>query len=59
MFADYRVPQVLYHFGILEYKDTLIRHLREFKPMKKNCEMETAIRALSIFACEVIKINLN
>lgn len=53
MFADYRVPQVLYHFGILNYDETLIRHLRLLKPMKKNSEMEVAIRGLSIYACEV------
>jgi hypothetical protein len=53
MFADYRVPQVLYHFGILNYDDVLIQHLRALKPMKKNSEMEIAIRGLSIYACEV------
>jgi hypothetical protein len=54
MFADYRVPQVLYHFGLLTYKDSLLQHLHALKPMRKNCEMETAIRGLSIYACEVI-----
>ncbi|KAI6171009.1 Queuosine salvage protein [Aphelenchoides bicaudatus] len=52
MFADYRVPQVLYHFGILNYADSLTKHLKSLKLIKKNSEMETAIRGLSIFACE-------
>lgn len=54
MFADYRVPQVLYHFGLIEYKEYLKTYLRTLKPMKKNSEMEIAIRGLSIYACEVV-----
>jgi hypothetical protein len=53
MFADYRVPQVLYHFGLIEYAESLKSHLRRFQRIKKNSEMETAIRGLSIYACEV------
>jgi hypothetical protein len=56
MFADYRVPQVLYHFGILEYEEQLKRHLFDHKIIKKHSEMEIAIRGLSIYACEVREI---
>ncbi|KAJ2687782.1 hypothetical protein IWW39_002662 [Coemansia spiralis] len=68
MFADYRVPQALCHFGALEYSPRLWEHLRESeKTLKQLGEAkspgllpsghpwEVEIRGNSIWAVECIK----
>ncbi|KAI6216094.1 Queuosine salvage protein [Aphelenchoides besseyi] len=54
MFADYRVPQVLYHMGVLEYDEKLKKRLFEFKTLPHGHKYETAIRGLSIYAVQKI-----
>ncbi|XP_071816725.1 queuosine 5'-phosphate N-glycosylase/hydrolase-like isoform X2 [Apostichopus japonicus] len=53
MFADYRVPQVLNYFGILEYSDVLMKALREDE-ISNGDPLELEIRGCSIWAVELI-----
>lgn len=44
MFADYRVPQVLVHFGALIYNDELTRDLKADRKFENGEEMEVEVR---------------
>jgi hypothetical protein len=55
MFADYRVPQVLCHFGSLVYSDELMKDLKDDKILTNGEEKEVEIRAASIFIVEKAK----
>ena len=52
MFADYRVPQSLQHYGALRYSDQLLQHLREDKLLSSGDLWEQEIRGCSIEAVE-------
>ncbi|CAH0391795.1 unnamed protein product [Bemisia tabaci] len=54
MFADYRVPQVLVHFGVLEYSPELYETLKKNTILKSKCDIEIEIRGCSIEAVEQI-----
>eukprot|EP00096_Caligus_rogercresseyi_P015606 TRINITY_DN8074_c0_g1_i1.p1 TRINITY_DN8074_c0_g1~~TRINITY_DN8074_c0_g1_i1.p1 ORF type:complete len:340 (+),score=77.06 TRINITY_DN8074_c0_g1_i1:74-1093(+) len=59
MFPDYRVPQSLQYFGVLEYSDELKRTLRDSSSLLPNgSPMEVEIRGVSIHAVEEIKAAL-
>lgn len=55
MFADYRVPQVLVHFGCLEYSDDLLEELKKDVIMKNGDPREVEIRGASIYVVEKVK----
>lgn len=55
MFADYRVPQVLVHFGALKYKDDLMHDLESDKMLQNGEPKEVEIRGASIYIVEVAK----
>lgn len=55
MFADYRVPQVLVHFGSLEYTPVLLELLKKDIIMQNGDEMEVEIRGASIYIIEQVK----
>jgi hypothetical protein len=55
MFPDYRVPQVLIHFGALKYSDELMKDLKEEKILKNGEEKEVEIRGASIYIVEEAK----
>ncbi|XP_013108245.2 queuosine 5'-phosphate N-glycosylase/hydrolase [Stomoxys calcitrans] len=55
MFADYRVPQVLVHFGSLFYTEELMEVLKSDKLMKNGDPMEVEIRGASIYIVERVK----
>uniref|UniRef100_A0A4Y0BWG5 Queuosine 5'-phosphate N-glycosylase/hydrolase n=1 Tax=Anopheles funestus TaxID=62324 RepID=A0A4Y0BWG5_ANOFN len=55
MFADYRVPQVLVHFGTLTYSDELMALLKEDKLLENGCREEIEIRGASIYVVEQLK----
>jgi hypothetical protein len=55
MFADYRVPQGLNYFGLIEYSDWLNCELRSRPHLKSGSEVECEIRGLSIVAIEKLK----
>ncbi|KAL5501561.1 hypothetical protein ACEPAH_8821 [Sanghuangporus vaninii] len=54
MFADYRVPQILHHLGILIYPQELIEQLRNKTPFSPGSRQEISIRAASILAVEAV-----
>lgn len=55
MFAEYRVPQTLLLFGVLEYSDELMEILRENVILENGSEEEVEIRGCSIHAIELLK----
>jgi len=55
MFADYRVPQVLVHFGAMSYDDYLMQILQEDKILENGSPEEVEIRGTSIFIVEELK----
>ncbi|XP_034244084.1 queuosine salvage protein [Thrips palmi] len=54
MFADYRVPQVLVHFGVMEYSSHLQSMLEKDVIMDVGCQEEMEIRGCSIHAVELL-----
>jgi hypothetical protein len=55
MFADYRVPQILHHLGILRYPRTLMRRLQDGDIIEPGSREELSIRAASVVAVERVK----
>lgn len=54
-FADYKVPQVLRRFGVLQYSPALEAALREVRLIPANSRWELELRAATIWACELIR----
>jgi len=54
MFADYRVPQSLQHYGAFKYSDKLLDHLKAEKLLNSGDRWEQEIRGCSIEAVERI-----
>lgn len=52
MFADYRVPQVLLHYGVLSYSSQLMTKLRKEHLFENGSPEEVEVRACSIEAVE-------
>jgi hypothetical protein len=46
--ADYKIPQVMQTFGILEYDDKLMALIESKTPIEENSELEVEIRAAMI-----------
>ncbi|KIO16714.1 hypothetical protein M407DRAFT_85713, partial [Tulasnella calospora MUT 4182] len=55
MFADYRVPQILYILGIIDYAPEILEQLKSGQLLPHGSESEVAIRAASILAVERVK----
>jgi len=51
-FADYRVPQLLRHVGVLEYNETLASQIDDKQEIAKDSPEETSIRAATVVAVE-------
>ncbi|CAH8855029.1 unnamed protein product [Trichobilharzia szidati] len=49
-FADYRVPQVLNYFGVIQYSEDLITKIRNGEEIDNGSEFEVEIRAATILA---------
>lgn len=58
-FADYKVPQVLRHLGILRYGDELAASIRARELIEPGSREEIEIRAATIWACELIRQHLS
>ena len=54
MFADYRVPQSLVAFNVLQYSDELKNKLKTHTPIAPGDEIESEIRGMSIYACDQV-----
>lgn len=57
-FADYKIPQILRRFGILEYTLELANKIDNFELIEANSREEIEIRANTIWAVELIKQEL-
>ena len=53
-FADYRIPQILREFGVLEYSERLKEVIRKEELILRDDPMEVEIRAATIQAVELI-----
>jgi hypothetical protein len=54
-FADYKVPQVLEHLGILKYSDELNHLLANRIEIPRNSELEIELRAATVWGCERLR----
>jgi len=59
MFADYRVPQILYHFGALEYGAELKEKIDKKEVIVHGSIEETEIRANTVIAVEMLRDELS
>lgn len=57
-FADYKIPQILRGYEILEYKDSLAKKVDNRKLISQGSKEEIEIRASQIWAIEFIKNEL-
>lgn len=57
-FADYRVPQVLAHFGALRYSERLSSMLESGVQLQNGDREEMEIRGATIHACELVREEL-
>merc|ERR1711879_145092 len=55
MFADYRVPQILNHFGVISYSPRLQSLLKTNQLIEPFSAMEIEIRGCSIWSVELVK----
>ncbi|XP_069839448.1 queuosine 5'-phosphate N-glycosylase/hydrolase-like isoform X2 [Dendropsophus ebraccatus] len=54
MFADYRIPQALVHFGAMRYSEGLLKKLKEDWLFQNGDREEMEIRGCSIWAVELV-----
>jgi len=59
VFADYKLPQLLRHFGVLEYHPTLAERIDRQELLQPGSEEEVQIRAATIWACELLRQTIN
>lgn len=57
-FADYKIPQILRRFGVLEYALELANKVDSFELIEQNSKEEVEIRANVIWAVELLKQDL-
>ena len=57
-FADYKVPQMLRKFGILEYAPELATKIDSYEEIEAESREEIEIRAVTIWAIEQMKETL-
>lgn len=55
IFADYKLPQVLRHYTILEYHPALAERVDNQELLEQGSEEEIEIRAATIWACELLR----
>lgn len=58
-FADYRVPQTLLWFGVLEYEDDLLGFLEDSVALSNGDDEEIEIRGCTLHAVELLKDYVN
>lgn len=55
IFADYKLPQVLRHYHVLEYNSILAQRVDNQELLPIESEEEVEIRATTIWACELLR----
>jgi hypothetical protein len=59
IFADYKLPQVLRHFGALVYSPELANQIEQQVLLAPGCAQEVEIRAATIWASELLRRELS
>lgn len=59
MFADYRVPQILYHYNIIQYSNELLNIINNQNIIPIHHFYEIAIRSATVTAVEILCQQLN
>ena len=59
IFADYKLPQLLRHAGVLEYHPTLAERIDRLELLEPGSEEEVQIRAATVWACELLRQAMN
>jgi len=54
-FADYKIPQILEHFQVLEYSPKLLEKIKQKEKIRPGSRQEIEIRANTIQAVELLK----
>ncbi|HEU5228887.1 MAG TPA: queuosine salvage family protein [Ktedonobacteraceae bacterium] len=54
-FADYKLPQVLRHYNVLEYHVALAERIDNQEILLSGSEEEVEIRAATVWACELLR----
>jgi hypothetical protein len=57
-FADYKLPQVLRHCGVLAYHPLLAERIAKQLPLEAGSAEEVEIRAATVWACELLRREL-
>ena len=57
-FPDYKLPQILHHYGIIEYSPELLKMIQEQVMIPNGSEREVEIRSATIWAVEWLKDEL-
>lgn len=55
IFADYKLPQILRHAGVLEYHAVLAHRIDAMELLEQGSEEEAEIRAATVWACEWLR----
>jgi hypothetical protein len=55
IFADYKLPQVLRHYGVIEYQPPLAQRIDNQELIASGSAEEVEIRACTIWACELLR----
>ncbi len=55
IFADYKLPQVLRHYGVLEYDHWLAERVDKQELLPAGGEEEVELRAATMWACELLR----
>lgn len=58
IFADYKLPQVLRHYGVLEYQPSLARRIDAQELLEAGTEEEVELRAATVWAGELLRREL-
>lgn len=59
VFADYNLPNILRHLGILDYDDTLTSLIDEGQLLEAGCREEIELRCATIYASDLLLEGLN
>ncbi len=54
-FADYKLPQVLRQYGVLEYHPALAKRIDNQELLEPGSDEEVELRATTIWACELLR----
>jgi len=52
--ADYQIPKMLRHYGLIEFSNELASFVDNSIPLQENSELELNIRAATVLACEIL-----